>query len=491
MGAARRPGEVTTAGSGAEAVRDVYNVLKTPNLNQAIYQTRRSASTDPNDTEDFDSFSSSLGMSLCSESVLGTSERDPLDAMLDAHPMRELQGFPSFLHASNQVQNQSLKPRSWTVQPEHLILTVPSVDGSAERVQIINHSTRSLSFELSWPAHSLTVTPQHGVLDPESHLLILVILKPLIAKASVPRTGHIYVHCDNMEELIKVEIQGAVMNNCTAIQSPKTALCMEPWTPYRRSSKIPLQSTLTKLKIKNKTIKFPSISPGSSSESLLEIENDGKETVQWFLSLESPYVKWVDGKEDIYGAVYPVFKCSRLSGTLLGHSKEELPIIFMPRGRGEYVQFWDLEYHLSAQPHMKHKIQFQLHGVGTIPTVNSRRTDSATELVTCQEKASYNCVFAAEDFYLFPATAVGQTSTLKVNLRNSSSVAHKLKFRNPKEPFYIKYSYYALRSQHYINLPVQFKPESEGRFEELLVIQTDICGRLPIKLIGEAIKKSK
>ncbi|XP_062896960.1 centrosomal protein of 192 kDa-like [Mobula hypostoma] len=471
--------------------RAIYKQLKTPNHHRAHYRTKISPLTDPNDTEDLDSFSSSLGMSLCSESVLGTSERDPANSTLDFRAMSELQSFPLFLHTSNKVQNQLLKPKSWTVRPKHLILTIPSVDGFAERMQIINHSTRSLSFELSWPAHSLTVTPQHGVLDPESHMLILVCLKPLIAKTSVSRTGHLYVHCDNTEELIKVEIQGAMIDNCATVQSPEAAVCMEPWTPYRHTAKIQLKSTPTKLKIKNQTINFPSISPGSSSESLLEIENDSEETVQWFLSFESPYVKWLDWKGDTYRAFYQVFKCSSLFGILQGHSKEELPLTFMPRGRGKYVQLWDLEYRLSAQPHIKYTIQFQLHGVGTIPKMCSKRMDSSMGLVTCQEKASYNCVFAAEDFYLFPATPVGETSMLKVNLRNSSSVVHKLKFITPKEPFYVKYSYYTLRSQHYINLPVQFKPESEGIFEELLIIQTDICGRLTIKLTGEAIKKGK
>ncbi len=34
-------------------------------------------------------------------------------------------------------------------------------------VQILNRSNRELSFELSWPAHCLTITPQHGVIEPQ------------------------------------------------------------------------------------------------------------------------------------------------------------------------------------------------------------------------------------------------------------------------------------------------------------------------------------
>lgn len=34
-------------------------------------------------------------------------------------------------------------------------------------VQIVNNSNRMLTFELSWPAHCLTITPQHGAVEPE------------------------------------------------------------------------------------------------------------------------------------------------------------------------------------------------------------------------------------------------------------------------------------------------------------------------------------
>lgn len=35
------------------------------------------------------------------------------------------------------------------------------------RFQILNNSVRLLKFELYWPAHCLTVTPQHGFIEPE------------------------------------------------------------------------------------------------------------------------------------------------------------------------------------------------------------------------------------------------------------------------------------------------------------------------------------
>ncbi|XP_067834298.1 centrosomal protein of 192 kDa isoform X2 [Heptranchias perlo] len=440
---------------GEELVSEVYDLPKRPNdiqifygnLNKVILSVAgSSALTETTDTEGLDSFSSSHGMNVGSESVLGSSERN---ASLDVLPVRGPQGSPLFLHVSNQVQNQSLKPKSsWTVKPGHLILTVPSTDGSTQtgRVQIINHSTRSLSFELSWPAHSLTVTPQHGVVDPESHLLILVSPNPSLTTkpSAVPWSGQIYVHCDNIQQLIKVQIQeDVIMDTSAAVLSPTTVLDVEPWTPNLHLSKPPLKPPATKLQIKNRTVHFPSTSAGLSSESFLEIENDGEENVKWFLSsFAPPYVKWVDESGDVYRATYTAFRCSRVSGTLQAYSKEKLPIVFMPRDKGAYSQFWDLECRVAAEPHMKHKIQFQLRGEGTKTKVSSKETDSASELVkteatvktrkavservtkTGQEQPAYRGVFAPEDLYSFPATHPGESSTLKVNLRNSSSVAH-------------------------------------------------------------------
>lgn len=39
---------------------------------------------------------------------------------------------------------------------------------TTSQVQIWNNTSRELSFDLSWPAHCLTITPQHGVIDPQS-----------------------------------------------------------------------------------------------------------------------------------------------------------------------------------------------------------------------------------------------------------------------------------------------------------------------------------
>lgn len=48
-------------------------------------------------------------------------------------------------------------------------------------------------------------------------------------------------------------------------------------------------------------------------------------------------------------------------------------------------------------------------------------------------------------------------------------------------------SFPLLRSQHYLKLPVQFKPSTAGGHGGLLLIQSETSGSLVIQLTGEAL----
>uniref|UniRef100_A0A674ITQ1 Centrosomal protein 192 n=1 Tax=Terrapene triunguis TaxID=2587831 RepID=A0A674ITQ1_9SAUR len=454
-------------------------------------------------------------------SVVGDSsfKRDCLhtdthtNTTLDVLPVKGPQGPPLSLHTDDPVQNKLISRETWAVQPEHLILTSPSISGTAEtgHIQIMNNCNRSLKFELSWPAHCLTITPQHGVIEPETSILILVSPNPSLAtKSSVfPWSGLIYIHCDNGQKFIKVQIREDIAQDVSSTGSASKKL--DVLTPSSESvihmikplPKLPS----TKVEIKNRTIIFPETRFGESSENYLEMENNGNEDVRWHLSsFAPPYVKGVDESGDVYRATYIAFRCSRVSGTLGAHGKEKVAIIFLPRDRGDYAQFWDLECHPLAEPHMKHKLRFQLSGVvkneavnakvstcalikTEIPVMPRRRAGSEASTLKTGQNEVIRGVYSREDHYTFLPTRVGESSTLKVNLRNNTFITHVLKFVNPREPFHIRHSKYSLRSQHYINLPVQFKPKSAGRFEGLLVVHIDKYGSLGIRLLGEAHAK--
>nr|XP_013797922.1 PREDICTED: centrosomal protein of 192 kDa [Apteryx mantelli mantelli] len=440
-----------------------------------------------------------------------------MNATLDVLPVKGPQGPPLPVKTDDIIQNKLLDQQTWAVKPEYLILTSPSISGRADtgHVQIINNSNRMLTFELSWPAHCLTITPQHGNIEPESSILILVSPNPSLAtKPSViPWSGLIYIHCDNGQKFIKVQIRDAVAQDASEAGSPSRkldAFTLQSENPITYMAKPLSMPPLTKMEIKNRTVVFPKTRSGESSESYLEMENKGDENLKWHLSsFAPPYVKDVDESGHVYRVTYSAFRCSCVSGTLEAHREEKVALIFLPRDRGDYSQFWDLECYPVEKPYRKHKLRFQLSGAGTktenktlilkastdalteteLPPIPGRKAYSEASTVKTGQNGIIRGLYAPEDLYTFPPTRVGESRTLKVNLRNNSFMTHLLKFVSPREPFHIKHLKYSLRSHHYINVPVQFKPKAEGRYEALLVVQTNKYGTLGIRLCGKAIAK--
>ncbi|EPY79362.1 hypothetical protein CB1_000932083 [Camelus ferus] len=127
-------------------------------------------------------------------------------------------------------------------------------------------------------------------------------------------------------------------------------------------------------------------------------------------------------------------------------SGQKVSITFLPRDRGDYAQFWDVECHPLKEPHLKHTLRFQLCGQ-SIPAESEpeRARVSAHTLVKVDNLAkarrravseasapipgrqldlTHRGVYAPEDVYQFLPTRVGESRTLKVNLRNNSFITH-------------------------------------------------------------------
>ncbi|XP_016143024.1 centrosomal protein of 192 kDa-like [Sinocyclocheilus grahami] len=508
---------------GEEQVQEAYDLPQRPNEAQIFYSNMSKVMlslfgtmemSDSGESDHMESVRPSQRHTSESDSSLlsglGSSGRYISNVSLDVLPVK---GPP--LSPSEPVlkQTELNLENTWSIKPEQLVLTAPTINSVADtrHVQILNRSNRELSFELSWPAHCLTITPQHGVIEPQSHLQILISPNPSLATKSsmLPWSGQIYVQCDNQQKSIKVQIrQDLAMDvSATSCAMDRSLRPLPPQaeTPLVPGQKLQSSSTQPQVEIKNRTLVFPPTASGESSECSLEVENHGEE-VRWYLSsFAPPYVKGVDSGGDVYRATYSAFRCEKASGTLGIQERMQVPFAFLPRDRGDYAQFWDLECHPTAKPQHKSRVRFQLCGAGirageassvkencslvkTEATVkNRKRLDSAGSKTGSSTENQKRGVYAPQSLYTFPATRVGATSTLKVNFRNNSSNTHELKFISPKEPFHIKHSNYSLRSQHYINLPVQFVPATAGQFSGTLLVQTDTDAKLIVELSGEAL----
>ncbi|KFO97386.1 Centrosomal protein of 192 kDa, partial [Calypte anna] len=436
-----------------------------------------------------------------------------MNATLDVLPVRGPQSHPLPAKTDELVQNQSEAQESWAVKPEYLTLTCPSISENAdpEHVHIFNNSIRMLRFELLWPAHCLTITPQHGIIEPESSTLILVSPNPSLATkpSLIPWSGLIYIHCDNGQK-VHVSLEKRDVQSVSGADFPSRRCDTLTQSPTVHVAKPLSAFPPTKVEIKTKTVFFPKTRLGQSSENYLEMENKGDENVKWHLSsFAPPYIKGVDGTGCVYRVAYSAFICSQISGILEAHREEKVSIIFLPRDKGDYSQFWDLECHPVEQPSWKHKLRFQLSGTGTeteneiLPAKPSASALTKPELPVIPETSTYSearaiqagrheitrGIYSPEELYTFPPTRVGESWTLKINLRNKSYKTHSLKFVSPGEPFYIKHLKYSLRSHHYINVPVQFKPKTEGQFEGVFVVLTIKYSPVYIRLCGKGIAK--
>ncbi|XP_032149342.1 centrosomal protein of 192 kDa isoform X6 [Sapajus apella] len=506
-------------------ITEVYDLPQRPNDVQLFYGSMRKiilsvigGFRDCISSREF--LQSSSKASLESTSDLGASGKHGGNISLDVLPVKGPQGSPLLSQAACPPSDQLASEEPWTVLPKHLILVASSPCDMAKtgRFQIVNNSVRFLKFELCWPAHCLTVTPQHGCVAPESKLQILVSPNSSLStkQSMFPWSGLIYIHCDDgQKKIVKVQIREDLtqVELLTRLTSKPFGILSPVSEPFGHLVKPMTKPPSTKVEIRNKSITFPTTEPGKTSESCLELQNHGTIDVKWHLSsLAPPYVKGVDESGDVFRATYAAFRCSPISGLLESHGTQKVSITFLPRGRGDYAQFWDVECHPLKEPHMKHTLRFQLSGQSIEAENEPENTCLSSDflvkidhLVKPQRQATSEAsaripdrqldvtargVYAPEDVYRFLPTSVGESRTLKVNLRNNSFITHTLKFLSPREPFYVKHSKYSLRAQHYINMPVQFKPKSTGRFEALLVIQTDEGKSIAIRLIGEALGKN-
>uniref|UniRef100_A0A3P8XCT1 Centrosomal protein 192 n=1 Tax=Esox lucius TaxID=8010 RepID=A0A3P8XCT1_ESOLU len=504
---------------GEELVLEAYDLPQSPNQALLFYGSLSKVvlsvlgSTEASDSGERDPLAVTRRGSEA-DSGFGTSDRHISNVSLDVLPVKGPQG-PVLPRTSGPQVGTGTRDNSdtWTLQPEHVVLMAPSISGASNtrHVQIQNTTSRELSFELSWPAHCLTVTPQHGLIEPECHLQILISPNPSLAArpSMLPWSGQIYVQCDGQQKFIKVQIRQDLTLDVSAAPAdrslaPLPAQAATPvMPPAARASQHQARPGPAQVEISNRTVVFPATPSGDSSESFLEVEN-GPEEVRWYLSsFAPPYVKGVDSSGHVYRATYTAFRCSRVSGTL-GSNMGLVPVTFLPRDRGDYAQFWDLECHPVVEPQNKNRIRFQLCGVvieahqegdcSLVKTEAIVRTRKGPEMTAAASRgetwlvlAVRRGVYTPQDAYTFPPTRVRETSTLKVNVRNNSFETHELMFLTPREPFHIKHSKYSLRSQRYIHLPVQFKPAIPGSHSSLLLVQTGTSGSLTIQLTGEAL----
>ncbi|CAH1270283.1 CEP192 [Branchiostoma lanceolatum] len=391
---------------------------------------------------------SSVDSSVVERMAAQRRPAEPLQKLTNSPPVKGTpitKAFVTDKPKKDEADQTALSSKSWSVQPEQLMLLAPGAGGDldAAQVQVLNHTDRVMSFELSWPGHCLTVTPQHGKVDARSHQVILVSPNPATqGKADIfPWRGNLFIHCDNGQKAVKIQIrEDLALEKSTFTSAQLQPLVNQDATPNvtPAAGLHKEKSPTAEVSVASKVLKFPPTRKGETAESCLDFRNGSEKEMKWELTSFAPaYVKGVDDTNDIFRATYTVFRFARISGTLGGTERIQIPVIFIPREVGSYSQFWDLQTELrgmSGDPAHTTRIQLIAQGKESVDSaddslprnqqrsrkISGNNLSTTTARTGGSDNAKTGLVVPC-DRYVFPVTVVDQSSMEKVLIKNDSA----------------------------------------------------------------------
>ncbi|XP_069112026.1 centrosomal protein of 192 kDa-like isoform X2 [Argopecten irradians] len=439
----------------------------------------------------------------------------------------------------------------WALQPEQIILYVPNKRDEKLQIQkfvITNFLNRKMTYELSWPAHWIKITPEKGTVESKSSSTVC--LSPSAAMFQsfdqLPWSGKILINCDNQYKELLVQIRNDLVLDGSSLVSNNTLVPLSATLPtplaINGSHDMPagLQALTT-------TITFPPTKVGEQSESYIDLINYSRHTTKWILSsFAPPYVKGADNSKDVFRATYKVFEFAEKRGQVVGHQEAKLQVQFIPRSKGMFSQHWDIQSSSEKPNKSNNTLRVQLCGEGLekegsgVPGTVSRDITSDTRSIVPTQRFSAT----ADSFKSLSTTGKSSLSpkmesrsrsrstrrsdkdqkldrsnkdqkpdrpdkdhrpvvlkdhgsdiqfrscrpnatvVCKINLKNESNTTHTIEIKQLSLPFSSKYTNITVRPRNYLRFPVEFSPQSVGHYTENLVLNVDLGYSLTIQLKG-------
>ncbi|XP_078489393.1 centrosomal protein of 192 kDa [Ciona intestinalis] len=370
------------------------------------------------------------------------------------------------------ITQRSVFTPNWEVTPTHITVEAPTQSGvpEATKVKIINKSHASMLFDIIWPGHYITITPNRGKVEPESVMILLVSANPSLSSqlSLLPWCGQAMVVSPSGDESCVIHVQ---------IKSPESSLTsLSSCDSASSDTLVPVETPCVRLK--NNVIEFADVISGNSSKSLLEFRNMSKSDIKWSITSFAPaYVKNTDLSGDVFRSTYAVFVFSQTSGQLEVGARVQIPVTFNPMHGGLYSQHWELEYHFvsDASGLSLQQDKFQLNGKAV------KQIEKGNSL---SPKLCRGDIYISKESFQFPSVKVGESKTIKIPVKNKGKSAHTVKFMNLRQPFYITHQKHTIRAMHCANLPVTFKPTNHGSYTGTLVVQSEAGGSIQINISG-------
>lgn len=389
--------------------------------------------------------------------------------------------------------SSSQPSHEWTLTPECISLNVFSPKANFDfptpaHVKLKNHSRLTLFFDVVWPGHYLTVTPQHGLVEPDSTLLLSINANPSLSMAGsiLPWQGQILILATGSEmssnsRAISVQINKA-STTTKAISKVDASInnCKIPPKPLTEKAK-------QNLEVVSDSLEFQDVDVGSCLRLKLEFQNTSVNSINWLLTSVAPaYVKSHSYKEaaGVYRCSYAPFLFSVKSGQLKSYEWARIEVTFSPVSVGLHSQQWELEYHDADDVDCLTLQRVKVHLSGNVNNPTSIASDSAVSKLHLPKPN----VFVSKDCFWFPDTLISSTSLIKIPVNNRGKSSENVKFVLISPLFHISQQKYSLCPMRCANLPVTFKPTSPGYFTDVLIIES-ASNSITVTLKARCIEK--
>ncbi|CAG2246842.1 CEP192 [Mytilus edulis] len=279
---------------------------------------------------------------------------------------------------------------------------------------------------------------------------------------TLPWQGTVHISCEHQYKILNVQIRKDV------VEGNANKNLMPLFKQVSAAPSICIPADTDNPSLQTTQVNFSPTKIGDMSETYIDLSNVSTETLRWTISVFAPpYVKGADNSKDVFRATYKVFAFSEKFGHLDGKHTIQICVQFMPRSKGTFSQFWEVQSRGSTS---NSSIEEEKK-----PKEQDARKRNEASLFTLENE---------EETQKFSPCDIGHVQMLKVQLKNRSSAPQTVEVITPQLPFVVKHSSFTLKPKSFIRFPIEFRPSQHGGFDGLVIFKANIGSTVSCKVHG-------
>lgn len=224
-------------------------------------------------------------------------------------------------------------------------------------------------------------------------------------------------------------------------------------------------------------ITFPTVNINGTSSVELTLTNPTNKTVNWkCYPMTAAKIKTLIESE--YSLIQPftVFVITPASGDILPFQKITIKIEFNPRYVcGVFSQYWEIETRSGTVD--SYNCKLVLNGSSSVLNKSPRKQsiyknkenqDPQTSTIKKTIHITSECLHL-----VYPDVQPLKTQELSIKIENPLDRDCRLTVLPLVEPFYCKHLSLKVKSKHYVKVPIEFKPDRVGTYDDKVVIKAE------------------